>query len=151
MRNACDDFVEIVKRNRSKFRNGVVHSFTGSSDELRALLQLDLYIGINGCSLKTAENLKVIAEIPNDRLMIETDAPWCDIRNTHAGAKFVKTHWPQKDKKKHEKGKWVKGRNEPCAIRQVMEVVAGVKGEDLNGLAHQIYNNTQQVFFPHSQ
>lgn len=71
-------------------------------------------------------------------------------RNTHAGSKkgYVKTKFEQKDKKKFEKGKWVKGRNEPAAIIQVMEVIAGVKGEPLESLSQQIYQNTSTVFFP---
>jgi len=42
-----------VKENRHKFTTGVVHSFTGDIEELNQLLEMGLYIGVNGCSLKT--------------------------------------------------------------------------------------------------
>jgi TatD DNase family protein len=38
---------------------------------------------VNGCSLKSKENIKVIEKIPLDKMMIETDSPYCEIRNTH--------------------------------------------------------------------
>ena len=64
--------IGIVKENRSKFSSGVVHSFTGDEEELHALLAMDLYIGVNGCSLKTKENLEIAKQVPLDRIMLET-------------------------------------------------------------------------------
>ena len=66
--------------------------------------------GINGCSLKTEESLATVKALPADRLMLETDAPWCGIRPSHASSRFV-TSAPQleKDKKKFVAGCHVKG------------------------------------------
>lgn len=90
-RNTGNDFFDIMHANRHRISGGVVHSFTGTQDELDKILKLDLYVGINGCSLKTQDNLKVTAQVPLDKLMIETDSPYCEIRNTHASSKLVKT------------------------------------------------------------
>lgn len=51
--------------------------------------------------------------------MIETDSPYCEIKNTHAGINFVKSSWPSKKKEKYDPECIVKGRNEPCLVRWV--------------------------------
>jgi TatD DNase family protein len=51
--------------------------------------------------------------------MIETDSPYCEIKNTHAGINFVKSVWPSKKKEKYDQDCIVKGRNEPCLVRSV--------------------------------
>lgn len=93
MRNACDDFIEILKpfiENGSiKGKHGVVHSFTGSEKDLKKILDLGFYIGVNGCSLRTKENLHVALLIPKEKIMIETDAPWCSIKTTHESYKLL--------------------------------------------------------------
>ncbi|KAG1368353.1 putative deoxyribonuclease TATDN1 [Cocos nucifera] len=151
MRAAAEDFCNILARNKHRFSAGVSHSFTGSAEDRDKLLSFDnLFIGVNGCSLKTTDNLDVLRGIPIERMMIETDSPYCGIKNTHAGIKFVKSVWPSKKKEKYEPDSTVKDRNEPCLVRQVLEVVAGCKGiGDVEHLSKTLYHNTCRVFFPH--
>lgn len=67
------DFVQTIKENRHMFPTGVVHSFTGTERELNQIIDMDQSVGVNGCSLKTAENLKNVKKIPQDRLMLESN------------------------------------------------------------------------------
>lgn len=45
-------------------------------EEMNRLVALGVDIGVNGCSLKTEENLEVVKAMPLDRIQIETDGPW---------------------------------------------------------------------------
>ena len=47
MRNCGPDFINILKTHRHTFRNGVVHSFTGTIEEATQIIDLGLYIGIS--------------------------------------------------------------------------------------------------------
>ncbi|TDH68272.1 hypothetical protein CCR75_009151 [Bremia lactucae] len=147
-RNSKEDFCEIIRKNRTRFPDGVVHSFSGDKEEMLKLVELRLYIGqllimrlhgsyglyagVNGCSLKTAENLKCVKAIPLERLMIETDAPWCDIRATHAGHRYVKTVWQSKKADKLDPNCLVKGRNEPCTLMYVKTCIVSKRAANLS-------------------
>ncbi|KAJ2903404.1 hypothetical protein MKZ38_009981 [Zalerion maritima] len=92
---AChQDFVRLLKnafgeRLGKLQRGGVVHSFTGTVEEMKELVDLGLYIGINGCSFKTAENCALVKELDLAHLMLETDGPWCEVRPSHEGYKYI--------------------------------------------------------------
>lgn len=149
MRAAAEDFCNIVESNQSRFTGGVAHSFTGSAEDRDKLLSFrNMYLGVNGCSLKTLENLEVVKGIPAEKMLIETDSPYCEIKSTHAGIKMVQSSWPSKKKEKYDPNCLVKGRNEPCLVRQVLEVVAACKGMDAAEVSKIFYHNTCRVFFP---
>jgi len=140
-RAAAEDFERLLQDPLDKLpKRGLVHSFTGSLEEMQRLVKMGLDIGINGCSLKTEENLAVAKEVPLERLQIETDGPWCEIRPSHASSKYLKDapELPKAVKKE----KWsaemmVKSRNEPCTISQVAHVVANIKGVSMEEVCEQ--------------
>ncbi|KAK7755866.1 hypothetical protein SLS62_002153 [Diatrype stigma] len=97
-RAAHGDFVSLLKAKFGSRLEGllgrgagaVVHSFTGTAAELRELLDLGLHIGVNGCSLKTAENCDVVrGAVGLGKIMLETDGPWCEIRPSHEGWRYL--------------------------------------------------------------
>lgn len=136
----------IVTANRQKFTHGVVHCFTGNLQEMQDYLELGLYIGVAGVSMATPEGIEVVKQIPLDKLMLETDAPYCRITNTSAVADMVETKWNMKPKNKFKKGYLVKERNEPIRILEVLEVVAKVRGMEQSDLAEIVYQNTCKFF-----
>ncbi len=75
---------EILKSYRDHIADGVIHCFTGNQQALFGYLDLDLYIGITGwvCDERRGTDLQALVHnIPPDRLMIETDAPYLLPRN----------------------------------------------------------------------
>ena len=76
-RDAYMDILPILEARKGKVK-GVLHCFTGEIDLMHRSLDAGFYIGIGG--IVTYPNAKdvqqVAAEVPLDRLLIETDCPW---------------------------------------------------------------------------
>lgn len=74
-RDAHDDTLRLLKTHKPR---GVVHCFSGSVEMAREVLKLGMYIGIGGVvTFRNARKLVEVArEIPLDRLLLETDAPY---------------------------------------------------------------------------
>jgi len=78
-RDAEDDTAAIL---RDEMENGafpaLIHCFTASADFARIVLDLGLTISLSGIvTFKNAKDLQTIAaEVPEDRLLVETDAPF---------------------------------------------------------------------------
>lgn len=123
---AFDDFCRIAHP------NGVVHSFDGTIEEAEILLSMGFYIGINGCSLKTLENIEVVRRIPLNRILLETDSPYCQIRKSHASSQFVDI-----DKSKY---------NTPINIKKVAEAVSKIKNVTMEEIESTVYENTIRLF-----
>lgn len=78
-RDADDDTIEILRDEMTKGRfTGLIHCFTGTQRLADAALELGLYISVSGiATFKNSGALRdVIASVPLDRLLVETDAPF---------------------------------------------------------------------------
>jgi TatD DNase family protein len=85
-----------------------------------------------------------------ERLILETDCPWCDIRQTHAGYSHIQSAFPSKKEKQYSRdiGKefCVKNRTEPCHVAQVAEVVAGIKSLSVEEVVNVCCKNVHDLF-----
>ena len=78
-RDAYPTFAEVLKKYRNQLGQVVVHCFTGERAAMHAYLDLDCSIGITGwiCDERRGVHLlDLVKDIPDDRLMIETDSPY---------------------------------------------------------------------------
>lgn len=78
-REGHEDFIRLLREYRNALPRAVVHCFTGTESELRDYLELDMYIGVTGwiCDERRGHHLhEFIHLIPENRLMLETDAPY---------------------------------------------------------------------------
>jgi TatD DNase family protein len=89
-REAHEDMLRLLQEHRPR---GVVHCYSGSVELARTLLGLGLYLGFGGAvTFKNAKKaIAVAAQIPLERLLLETDAPYMT-PEPHRGTRCDSTH-----------------------------------------------------------
>ncbi len=128
-RDAHDAFVAILKEHAGHLSGGVAHCFTAGPDEARAYLDLGLHIGITGwlCDERRGLHLReVVRFVPEDRLLVETDAPYLLPR----------------DLKPKPKSR----RNEPAYLPHVVEVLAACRNQAVETVAAFTTRNALRLF-----
>jgi TatD DNase family protein len=128
-RDAHADFMATMKNFDGRLGKAVVHCFTGTREELHDYLDAGWHIGITGwlCDERRGTHLReLVREIPADRLMIETDAPYLLPRSVRP----MPSH----------------RRNEPMYLRHIVEELARDRGEDVEQVAAQT-TATARAFF----
>lgn len=120
-RDAHADTLEILKEYKPK---GVIHSFSGSEEMAREIIKLGLYIGVGGViTFKNAKKLPdVVKEIPIDKLLLETDAPYL-------------TPVPYRSKMNHS-----------GMIYLVAQKIAEIRNTQTNEILNQTFSNAKALF-----
>ncbi len=119
-RDAENDTVAILT---DKY-NGVMHCFTSSWDLARVMLDRGFYFSASGIlTFKNAESVReTFAKIPMDRIVIETDAPYC-------------APVPYRGKK-----------CEPFMVVETAKVLAQIKNVQIDNLENILFENTKRLY-----
>jgi TatD DNase family protein len=123
-RDAEDRMVEIVREVGIPTRGGVIHCFTGNADAAREFIALGFCISFSGIVTfkKSAPIREAAAIVPDERVMVETDAPYLAPE-------------PYRGK-----------RNEPAFVQRTLEVVANLRGVDAATLGARVIANAARLF-----
>lgn len=122
-RDSFEEIYHILLSTKKEMPCGVFHCFTGNIEQAKRAIDLGFYLGIGGVvTFKNSGLDKVIAEIPLQHLVLETDAPYL------APVPF--------------RGK----RNLPVYIIKVAEKIAEIKNVPLEEVARVTTQNTKIIF-----
>ncbi|MEC2157546.1 TatD family hydrolase [Virgibacillus halodenitrificans] len=123
-REATEDIVKILQEENAKEVGGIMHCYNDSVDYVQACLDMNFYISLGGpVTFKNAPLPKeVAAQVPLDRLLIETDAP------------FLAPH-PNRGK-----------RNEPAYVKLVAEKIAEIRGISFEEVGKITTENARNLF-----
>jgi TatD DNase family protein len=112
-RDAHHDVVQVLKEEKAAEVGGIMHCYSGSWETAKMCLDMNFYISFGGpVTFKNAKQPKeVLAQVPLDRLLIETDAPYL-------------TPHPYRGK-----------RNESAHVKLVAEAAAEIKGISFEEIA----------------
>ena len=128
-RDAHDDFVEVLEPVLPSISRAVAHCFTGEGESLHEYLAMGLYIGITGwiCDERRGKHLHdIVSIIPDDRLLIETDAPYLMPRTVQPKPKTR--------------------RNEPVHLIEVLKTVAEAREQSIEHVAEISAANAKRFF-----
>lgn len=126
-RDAFNSQLDILQRYPDL--TGIAHCFTGDKTQLKAYLDLGLYIGITGwlCDETRGQDLmEAVRYLPLDRLILETDAPF-----------LLPKTMSNKPKSR---------RNEPAFLPEIAAQFARLTGHDLDEVALHSRRNSLNLF-----
>ena len=128
-RDAHDDFVDVLEPALPDISRAVAHCFTGEGESLREYIAMGLYVGVTGwiCDERRGKHLHdIVSIIPDDKLLIETDAPYL----------LPRTIRPRPKSR----------RNEPMYLPEVVRVIAEARGQTEDHIATITTANAMRFF-----
>ncbi len=76
-RESTEDLLKIIESEQDGRLSGIWHCFNGSVEEGKKAIDLGLHLGIGGVvTFKNGGVDKTVAELPLDKMVLETDAPY---------------------------------------------------------------------------
>ena len=76
-RDALDDCIEMIRKNKNENLKGIFHCFTGTVKQANQIMETDFYLGIGGVvTFKNSGLDKVLEEISLSHIVLETDSPY---------------------------------------------------------------------------
>jgi TatD DNase family protein len=125
-RDSTADLLDIFSDEQDGSLTGVWHCFNGTVDEGMRAIDIGLYLGIGGVvTFKNAGVDKIVKNLPVDRLLLETDAPYL-------------APVPYRGK-----------RNEPSYVKLVAEKLSGIFGVTVDNIVVQTSDNACRLFGIH--
>jgi len=124
VRDAYPDMIQILKDHMRQPVKGLIHCFSGTSQDLEQLVVLGLSISFSATVTypKTVELREAVKICPLDRILIETDSPYLP---------------PQS-----KRGK----RNEPAYVAETAATIAEIKGISVEELGERTVKNFCSLF-----
>ena len=122
-REAFADTLEILKKHRPQ-HSGVMHCYSGSVENIQDIINLNLYIGLDGpVTFRNAKTPKEVAiEVPLEKLVLETDSPYL---SPHPLRGTV---------------------NEPANLILIADEIANLKEMSKKHLLEVVYDNSCRLF-----
>ncbi len=122
-RNATQETIDVIRKNKVDNLRGIFHCFSGTKEEAKEIIELGFFLGIGGVvTYKNAGLAEVINNVSLEHIVLETDSPYL-------------TPVPFRGK-----------RNESSYLKIIAEKIAAVKNIPVEDVAEVTTKNAENIF-----
>lgn len=123
-RGTHNELIALLSRHRPP-AGGVIHAFSGSSQQAEQYWKLGFYLGVGGAITyeRAGKTRRAVAAMPVEALLLETDGPTMPLSGYQGQ------------------------RNEPCRVAEVLAELAQLRGKTAPLLAGKLEQNVERLFY----